>query len=248
MKRFYKAVSVDEKDGGYRTLLDGRPLKTPGKNTLIVPVRGLAEALAAEWDAQTETIQPAAMPITRLATTANDRMPELRKPAVNDITDYTGTDLLCYRAPKPDDLIRRQHAAWQPPLDWMERRYGIRFEVTGSLLPAPQPQATIEEVRAIVEDVEDWPLVGLHAATTALGSVVLGLALWYRQIDATVAADASLLDELYEIEQWGQERDASRRHAVLRHDIDGIATFLGHLPPADGDVDQNSTLTNEREQ
>jgi len=231
MKRFYEDVSVDEIEGGCRILLDGRPLKTPGKATLLTPVQGVAEAVASEWREQGEKIEPSAMPITRLATTAMDRMPELREPAIQEITDYTGTDLLCYRAPKPDDLVQRQHECWQPPLDWMERRYGIQFDVTGSLLPVPQPKATIEGVRGIVETIDDWPLVGLHGATTGLGSVILALALWHGEIDAGGAADASLLDELFEIEQWGQERDASRRHEVLRRDIKGIATYLQHLPP-----------------
>jgi chaperone required for assembly of F1-ATPase len=233
MKRFYKDVTVDRGDDGHRVLLDGRSLKTPAKATLILPVAGLAAALAAEWDAQGETVKPAAMPITRLATTAMDRMPELRPAAIQEIADYTGTDLLCYRAPKPEDLVRRQQEAWQPPLDWMASRYDVAFEVTSSILPTPQPQATIDGVRRAIEAVGDWSLVGLHAATTGLGSVVLALALWHRRIDAAAAADASLLDELYEIERWGKERDASRRHDVLRHDMRGIAIFLEHLPPGD---------------
>ncbi len=241
MKRFYTDVSVDEIDAGFRTLLDGRPLKTPAKATLVVPVLGLAHAVASEWDEQQDTIEPSAMPVTRLATTAMDRMPELRTAAIQEITDYTGTDLLCYRAPKPDDLARRQHDAWQPSLDWLETRSGITFEVTGSLLPAPQPKATIDGVRRLVEVIGDWPLVGLHGATTGLGSVVLALALWHGEIDAASAADASLLDELYEIEQWGQERDASRRHEVLRRDIEGIAIFLGQLPPDDRNLDRTKS-------
>ncbi len=234
MKRFYKEVGVDEAEGGFRTLLDGRPLKTPARATLLLPVKALAEAVASEWDEQGEEIEPSAMPITRLATTTMDRMPELRADAIQEITDYTGTDLLCYRAPKPDDLVLRQHETWQPVLDWMEQRYGITFEVTASLLPVPQKKATVDGVRLLVEAIGDWPLVGLHGATTGLGSVILALALWHGEIDAAAAADASLLDELFEIEQWGQEREASRRHDVLRRDLQGIARFLAALPPDDG--------------
>lgn len=241
MKRFYKDVSVDRCEAGFRTLLDGRPLKTPAKAELILPVKGLAEAVAVEWDEQEETIESAAMPVTRLATTALDRMPELRKAAVQEITDYTGTDLLCYRAPKPDELVRRQHELWQPPLDWMEKAYKVTFEVTGSLLPTPQPQATIDGVRKLVETVDDWPLVGLHGATTTLGSVVLALALWHGEIDGVVAAESCLLDELFEIEQWGQERDATRRHDVLRRDVKAIAQFMALLPPGDHAVDRKSS-------
>ena len=231
MKRFYKAVDIDSVDDGYCVFLDGRPVKTPAKRTLVLPVEGLAAAAAAEWNEQGEEIEPAVMPITRLATTAADRMPGLRKAAIQEITDYTGTDLVCYRAPQPDELVCRQHAAWQPPLDWMAAHYGIAFDVTASLLPAPQPKKTIDGVRQIIEAVDDWPLVGLHGATTGLGSVVLALALWHGQVDAATAADASLLDALFELEKWGQERDANRRHDALRRDIRGISDFLQYLPP-----------------
>ncbi len=233
MKRFYKDVSVGEGEGGFQILLDRRPLKTPAKSTLIMPVEGLAAAVAAEWAAQDKTIEPTAMPVTRLATTALDRMPDLRPAAIQEVADYTGTDLLCYRATSPDDLVHRQHDVWQPPLDWMKVRHGIAFEVTGSLLPVPQPEETVTGVCKLVATIEDWPLVGLHGATTSLGSVVLALALLHGEMDAAAAADASLLDEMFEIEQWGQERDAARRHDVLRREVDGIARFLSCLPPSD---------------
>lgn len=241
MKRFYKVVATEAVDDGHRVLLDGTPLKTPARRALVLPIEGLAVAVAAEWDEQGEKIEPAVMPITRLATTATDRMPELREAAIQEITDYAGTDLVCYRAPNPDDLVRRQHDAWQPPLDWMAAEYGIAFDVTASLLPAPQPKVTIDGVRHIIEAVDDWQLVGLHGAATGLGSIVLALALWHRQIDAATAADASLLDALFELERWGQERDANRRHDALRLDVRGIAAFLEHLPPpAAGDT--NGTI------
>ncbi len=233
MKRFYRDVGVDAVDRGHRVLLDGRPLKTPGRRTLVLPVRELADAVAAEWLEQGETIEPTAMPVTRLATTARDRMPELRESVIQEITDFAGTDLLCYRASKPEGLVRRQQEVWQPPLDWMARRYGVEFVVTTSLVPTPQPKATIDAVRRQVEAIDDWPLVGLHGAVTGLGSVVLALALWYRQVDAMTVADASLLDDLFELETWGQERDANRRLEVRRRDIQGAALFLRHLPPND---------------
>jgi chaperone required for assembly of F1-ATPase len=200
------------------------------KRMLSLPARGLAEVVAAEWEAQEDAIVPDAMPITRLATTANDRMPKLRKPAIDEIVDYVATDLVCYRAPDPDELARRQLEAWQPPLDWMERRFGLRFEITGALLPTAQPDATVRGVRRLVEAAEDWPLVGLHAAVTGLGSVVLGLALWHGEIEVDAAVDANLLDALFEIERWGEERDAARRHERLRRDMRAAAAFLNHLP------------------
>lgn len=231
MKRFYKSAGVDTVDDGFRVLLDGRSLKTPAKAELLLPVRELAEAVAEEWEEQADEIEPDAMPITRLATTAVDRMPELRDAAIEEIADYAGTDLVCYRAPDPNDLVRLQHEAWQPALDWMTQHYGIAFDLTVSLVPAQQPEATLAGVRNLIEAIDDWPLVGVHGATTSLGSVVLALALWHGQLDADAAADASLVDALFEIERWGQERDATRRHEALRCDVRGIARFLEHLPP-----------------
>lgn len=231
MKRFYKSTGVDAAKGGFRVLLDGRPLKTPRKRTLVLPIEGLAEAVAEEWDAQVEKIRPDVMPITRLATTANDRMPDLREPAIGEIATYAETDLVCYRAETPAVLAHRQEKAWQPALDWMAARYDITFETTVALLPVPQPDATLERVRSIVAAIDDWPLVGVHAVTTGLGSVVLGLALWHGALDADQVTDASLVDALFEIEQWGEERDATRRHEALRQDMRGAARFLQHLPP-----------------
>jgi chaperone required for assembly of F1-ATPase len=233
MKRFYKATGVDAADGGFRVLLDGRPMRTPAKAELVLPAEALAAAVAEEWDAQIDEIVPNAMPLTRFATTAVDRMPALRDAAVSEIAAYAETDLVCYRAATPDVLAHRQEKAWQPALDWMAKRYDIAFETTVSLLPVPQPEATLARVRTIVEAIEDWPLVGVHAATTGLGSVVLALALWHGEMDADAAADASLVDALFEIELWGEERDATRRHEALRRDVRAAASFLLHFPPTE---------------
>ena len=233
MRRFYKTTGVDAAEGGFRVLLDGRPMKTPAKHTLILPVKGLAVAVAEEWDAQLEDIQPDVMPITRLSTTANDRMPALRAAAIDEVAQYAETDLVCYRAAHPPALVREQHAAWQPALDWMAKRYDIAFDVTDALLPVSQPTATLTRIRSTVEAIEDWPLVGVHSATTSLGSIVLALALWHGELDADVAVNASLVDALFEIKQWGQERDATQRHEALRRDVRGAARFLEYLPPGD---------------
>ncbi|MGI9510864.1 MAG: ATP12 family chaperone protein [Geminicoccaceae bacterium] len=231
MKRFYKETGIDAVDGGFRVLLDGHALKTPARHELISPVEGLARIIAEEWDGQAETIVPDAMPITRLATTAIDRMPDLREAAIDEVAGYAETDLVCYRASNPDELVKRQHAAWQPALGWMAKRYDISFDVTVSLLPANQPDATLKAVRNVVGAIDDWPLVGVHAATTGLGSVVLALALWHGELDADRATDSSLVDALFEIERWGEERDATKRHEALRRDIMGAARFLEYLPP-----------------
>jgi chaperone required for assembly of F1-ATPase len=226
MKRFYREVSVARSEQGHGVQLDGRPLRTPAKQLLVAPTAPLAEAIAEEWRQQGDRIRPDAMPLTRLASTAIDRMPGERQTAIDEVAAYADTDLLCYRAAEPFELVRRQHHAWQPPLDWLSAAYGIKLTVTTSILPLAQPAAARDGLRTAIEHLDDWPLVGLHAATTSLGSLVLGLALLHGEIDAEAALDASLLDELFEIERWGTDPEIERRHAVLRRDAIGAARFL----------------------
>jgi chaperone required for assembly of F1-ATPase len=236
MKRFYQAVRVAPSGQGHGILLDERPARTPAKQLLVVPTAPLAEAIAGEWREQDETIRPDLMPLTRLASTAIDRMPALREAAIDEVVAYVDTDLLCYRAAEPFDLVRRQHHVWQPVLDWLSTAYGIRLSVTTSILPVAQPEVTRARLRAAIEDLPDWPLVGVHAATTALGSLALGLAVLHGRIDAEAALAASLLDELFEIERWGADPEAERRHAVFRRDITGAARFIQavHQPSEQG--------------
>jgi chaperone required for assembly of F1-ATPase len=229
VRRFYQTVEVAPADDGHHLLLDGRPLRTPAKRLLAVPAADLAEALAGEWRAQGEVVQPQAMPLTRLASTAQDLMPALRVAAIEEAVGYAGTDLLCYRAAAPLDLVERQSRVWQPLLDWAASVYGARLAVTTSLLPVAQPDAAIRGLRAAVENLADWPLVGLHAATTALGSLLLGLALARGRLDAGQALAASLLDELYEIERWGRDAETERRHQALRRDVEAVMLFLDRL-------------------
>jgi chaperone required for assembly of F1-ATPase len=230
VKRFYRQVTVASDEGGHRVLLDGRPLRTPAKRILVAPSAELALAIAAEWQNQGEAIQPQVMPLTRLASTVFDRMPGQRAAAIEELLGYAGTDLLCYRAAEPLDLVRRQEHAWQPLLDWADEAYGVRLAVTTSILPVAQPGAALGNLPAVLDALDDWPLIGLHAATTALGSLILGLALACGRIDAAEALGASLLDEDFEIERWGREAEAERRHAALRREVEAAATFLARLP------------------
>jgi chaperone required for assembly of F1-ATPase len=229
MKRFYQSVELAAADDGHRVLLDGRPLNTPARRALTLPSAALAEALAGEWRAQGETIRPEGMPLTRLASTAQDRMPALRAVAIDDVVGYAGTDVLCYRAAAPLALVERQQQVWQPLLDWATSALGTRLVVTTTLLPVTQPDAAVGGLRAAVEELGDWPLIGLHAATTALGSLVLGLALSRGRINAEQGLAASLLDELFEIERWGKDAETERRHDALRREVDAAALFLDRL-------------------
>lgn len=234
MKRFYREVSVAPGEHGHRILLDGRPMRTPAKQPFAAPTAALGEAIAAEWREQEEEIRPDDMPLTRLASTAIDRMPAQRQAAIDEVVAYADTDLVCYRAAEPFELVQRQQHTWQPMLDWVSGTYGVRLTVTTSLLPVVQPAAVRARLRDAIEDLSDWPLVGVHTATTALGSVVLGLGLLHGRLDADAALAASLLDELFEIERWGSDVELERRHEVLRRDVSGAARFLRevHKPPS----------------
>jgi chaperone required for assembly of F1-ATPase len=231
MKRFYREVTVAPAEDGHRILLDGRPMRTPAKQLFAAPLAPLAEAIADEWREQGEIIRPDAMPLTRLASTAIDRMPAQRQAAVEEVVAYADTDLVCYRAAEPFELVQRQHHAWQPMLEWLTETYGVKLAATTSIRPVAQPAAARTRLRDAIEELSDWPLVGLHMATTALGSVVLGLGLLHGRLDPDAAFAASLLDELYEIERWGSDVEAERRHEVLRRDIGAAARFLRELLP-----------------
>jgi chaperone required for assembly of F1-ATPase len=237
VKRFYKEVGVAADGNRHRILLDGRPVRTPGRRLLALPDAALALAVAEEWRGQGETIERAGMALTRLASTALDRMPELRAAAIDEAADYALTDLLCYRAAEPPALAQRQQESWQPWLDWLAETHGAALVVTTAMLPVTQPEDAVARLRQVIEQLDDWRLVGLHAATTALGSVVLGLALLEGAVDAEQAFAASLLDELYEIERWGVERDAQRRHTALKRDLRAIERFAACLRSVPGPPD-----------
>ena len=226
MKRFYTEVAVGPAAGGFAVLLDGKPVRTPARRTLVVPALALATAIAAEWSEQVETIAPSTMRLTRLATTVTDLMPDRRGDAVAEVAAFAGTDLLCYRATSPASLVSRQTATWQPWLDWAERQFDARLAVAEGVMPVTTAEAALRALRAAVERLDDWRLVGLHGAVTLLGSLVLGLAVERGALAAEAALDAALLDELFEIEQWGEDPEQARRHARLRADLAAIERYL----------------------
>jgi chaperone required for assembly of F1-ATPase len=224
MKRFYKDATIARTEEGYVVRLDGRPVRTPGRRVLAVPARPLAAAVAAEWRAQGDRVDPASMPLTRLASTALD-LAERRPAIVDEIAAYAGTDLLCYRAEAPPDLVARQQAAWQPLLDWASARYGATLAVTAGVVPRPQPPEALAALRRAVEACDDMALVALHAATVAAGSLILALALLEGRLDAAEAYALSQLDETFQVEKWGEDAEAARRRAALRDDIAQAARF-----------------------
>ena len=234
MKRFYQRAETMPVAGGYGVALDGRPIKTPAKGALVVPSAALAAAIAAEWDAQQEKIRPAQMPLTRLASTAIDRVTPQREAMVHQIADSAGTDLVCYRAIRPPGLAARQHAVWQPLADWAALRYDAPLEIAAGVIPKPQPPASLRAFAAAVAEQNDFALAALHQATGACGSLVIALALIEGRLDAAEAFAASQLDESFQIGAWGEDAEQAQRRAALAEDIAAAARFLALLRAPSG--------------
>ena len=225
MKRLYQRAAAIPAAGGHGVVLDGRLLKTPGKRDLVVPSAALAAAVAAEWDAQQGEIRGETMPLTRLAGAAVDGSAQ-RDAVVRQVAHYAGTDLVCYRASPPPALAARQHAVWQPLIDWAAGRYDAPLMVTNGVIPASQPAASLEAFAAVVAAHDDYALTALHAATAACGSLVIALALLSGRIDAGKAFAASQLDESFQIEAWGEDVEEAQRRAALAADIAAAARFI----------------------
>jgi chaperone required for assembly of F1-ATPase len=229
MKRLYTRVETRPADGGWGVALDGRPMRTPGKNALILPSEALAAAIAAEWDAQREEIHPATMPLTRLAATAIDRSAAQRDLIVTETANYADSDLVCYRAAHPPALAARQDAVWQPLIDWAAHRYGAALVVTSGVVPARQPPATLSAFAAIVAAQNEFRLTALHSLTAACGSLVIALALLESRLDAASAFAAAQLDETFQIEAWGEDAEAAGRRRNIAADIAAAARFIALL-------------------
>jgi chaperone required for assembly of F1-ATPase len=231
MKRFYKDTAVEDGDGGHRILLDGKPMRTPAKAVLVVPTRALAEAIAGEWAEvpdKTE-INAAHLPLTRLAATGLDRVTIRRDQVIEDTAKYAASDMLCYRARDPESLVRRQQETWQPLLDWAADRYGARLAVVDSLTFVDQPADAVARLSAAVARHGDLALSALYNLTHIGGSLVIALAVAERHLSADDAFLAAQLDELYQIERWGEDPTSTLRHDNIRRDIASGARFLALL-------------------
>jgi len=191
-----------------------------------MPNLALAQAIAAEWDAQQGEIRREKMPLTRLAGTTIDRDSTRREAIVRQVAHYAGTDLVCYRATHPPALAARQQAVWQPLIDWAVERYDAPLTVTTGVIPASQPTVSLAAFTAVVAGHDDFSLTALHAATAACGSLVIALALLEGRLDAGEAFAASQLDESFQIEAWGEDAEQAERRALLAAEIAAAARFL----------------------
>ena len=226
MKRFWKDVRVDDELG---VRLDGKPVRTPGRVPLIVPNAVLAEAIADEWRAVGDDIDPRAMPLTGIANAAIDRVAPDPAAFAANIAAYAETDLLCYRAAEPPELAARQSAVWDGPLAWAADRYDVHFEVATGVMHRPQPDATVERLAVAVAVRPPFELAPLSPVVTITGSLVLTLALLEKAMTPDAVWTAANLDEDWQAEQWGEDSLAVQAREAHRRDFDAAARFLASL-------------------
>lgn len=226
-KRFYKDVTVDETDAGFVTLLDGRTVKTPGRAVLALRHRVLADRLAAEFDSQKDVIDPATMPLYRLANTAIDGVAADMQSVAEDVIRFAGSDLLCYRAETPDGLVAAQSAQWDEPLDIMASRLGARFVLAEGVMHVTQPKAVLAPFGMLVAQF-DHPLelAALHAATSLTGSAVLALCLGLGEMDAEAVWTAAHVDEDWNAAHWGEDAEAIAVRRKRRAEFDAASAVL----------------------
>ena len=222
MKRFWTHVTIA--DGAI--LLDGRMVKTPARATLALPTAALADAVAAEWRTVGDRVDPRTMPLTGLANAAIDRVSPDTTRFASDIGIYGETDVLCYRAAQPPKLAARQAAVWDPLLDWARRRYDIALTATDGVAHVPQSPETIARLNAAVATRSAFELAALSPIVTIGGSLIVALMLAEGVLGADAAFDATHLDELWQVELWGEDTLAAQARALRRVDFTAAVDFL----------------------
>ncbi|MFV3128507.1 ATP12 family chaperone protein [Niveispirillum sp. KHB5.9] len=226
MKRFYKQVAVIEADGGFSVALDAKPVRTPAKLPFAVPTRALAEGIAAEWEAQGDEVKPATMPLTQLASTSIDGVRGRLDAVAEASAVYGESELVCYRADEPDELVERQARLWNPLLDWAARRYDAQLLVTSGIIHRAQPTDALKAMRAGVDELDEWRLTALQNVIGITGSLLVSLALVDGHLTAEQAFDLAQLDENFQIEKWGEDYEAADRRAIQRADLAHTVRFL----------------------
>jgi chaperone required for assembly of F1-ATPase len=226
-KRFYREARTVERDGAFVLELDGKPARTPAKHLLAAPNAALGAALAAEWNALGDTIDPAHMPLTRLMNVAIDRVAGEGDAVAADIARYAGSDLVCYRAASPEGLMAAQAECWDPVLEWARRTLGARFILTEGIRHVAQSEATLVAVRSEIDRIErPFGLAALATATDITGSVLIALMLARGELTPDGAWSAAHVDEDWNVRQWGEDSEAQRRLAARRAEFDAAAKVL----------------------
>lgn len=224
-KRFWKTATTALRDDGYGVLLDERAVNTPNKTPLIVPTLVMAEAIAGEWDAQSAKIDPLTMPVTRGANSAIDKVLPQQAEVVSLLAEYGGTDLLCYRAAGPSELIAIQAAKWDPVLDWAATEFGSRLNVGEGVMHIAQDPGLLANLHAEVASFDNFALAGVHDLIGISGSLILALGVTRGALPAEDAWMLSRVDEHWQAEQWGDDEEASAHEALKRAAFMDAARF-----------------------
>lgn len=226
-KRFYKQAGIAEAEGGFAVTLDGKPIRTPSGRHVVAPSRDIAEAVAAEWEAQVETIDPLTMPLTRFANSVAE-VGDRTDAVADDAAKYLGTDLLFYRAGHPEALVAREAAHWDPVLAWAANDLGAHFILSEGIVHVTQPEQAIKAARAEFPS-DPWQVAALHVVTTLTGSALLALALLHGVLDQEQVWAAANVDEDWNIEKWGLDEEVAARRAARLVDFKAAATILKAL-------------------
>jgi chaperone required for assembly of F1-ATPase len=228
-RRFYKDVAIADHDRGVTLLLDGKPLRTPCKAPLALPTRALAEAVAGEWRAQGERIDPATMPLTKLANSAIDGVAGREQAVIDDIMKHAGSDLVCYRAEGPGGLVDAQTKQWDPLLAWARDALGAPLAAAKGVVHVTQPQASLDRLKERLAGRDGFSLAALHVMTALTGSALLALAVALGRLTAEEAWEAAHVDEDWQISQWGEVDEAAARRANRWRDFAAAAQMLNLL-------------------
>jgi len=224
-KRFYERASIEERNGAFVLLLDGRSAKTPAQNLLALPTAALGQAVADEWARQETVIDPTAMPLTRLANSALDGVAPRRDQVIEDIARYAGSDLVCYRAGEPERLVAQEAEAWDPILAWAREALGANFILSQGVMHVEQPQRAIAAVRSRLKaETSAFRIAALHVMTSLTGSVLIALAHGEGALTAEQAWAAAHIDERFQESFWGEDEMALKRRAAREVDFRAAST------------------------
>lgn len=226
MKRFYTEASVGPAEGGFAVLLNGKAVRTPGRNLLVLPTEKLAAAIAQEWEAQGDEVIATTMPLLRLANTVVDGVAANRDSVIGTILRFGENDLLCYRAHQPPELVRRQSEGWDPLLEWAAKRHGANMRMAQGLTHVDQFPEALAALRRALDKRDVFALGALHVIASITGSAVLALAVADGFISGAQAFALSRIDEIYQAEKWGEDAEAAERAANLALELDKAVELM----------------------
>jgi chaperone required for assembly of F1-ATPase len=228
-KRFWKETTVGKAEGGFQVLLDGRAVKTPAKSPLVVPSRALADAMAAEWDAQEDAVNPNTMPVTRMSNSAIDKVSVQHAAVADMLAAYGNSDLLCYRATSPQELIARQAEKWDPILDWAVDSLNVRLKAVAGVMHEDQDAHSVRKMSDMVHALTPFQLTAFHDLVSMSGSLILAFAVIQGRLNADAAWELSRLDELWQEELWGKDEEAQEMVEKKSKDFALAAWFFAAI-------------------